>query len=117
MADDLNIAAPIAEPPWLRGLPSPYFKDSHRRFQAACRKFLDENLHRHALDWETAGQVPPHVFDAFAAANFLIPAMPAPLPVEWLRRVGITKLPGDVSVEEFDSLHGYIFADEVRLPL
>ncbi|KAH7367423.1 long-chain specific acyl-CoA dehydrogenase [Plectosphaerella cucumerina] len=114
MADDLTIAAPIAEPPWLRGLPSPYFKETHRRFQVACRAFLDENLNRHALDWETAGELPPSVFQAFAASNFLIPALPAPLPVEWLKRVGITHLPGDVPVEEFDSIHGYIFADEMN---
>lgn len=116
MSHDPTIAAPVAEPPWLRGLPSSYFKETHRRFQAACRAFITENLHRHALDWETAEDVPAHVFGDFAKGNFLIPAMPAPLPVEWLKKLGVTHLPGDVPVEEFDTLHGYIYADEVRYP-
>ncbi|KAF9873398.1 hypothetical protein CkaCkLH20_09211 [Colletotrichum karsti] len=104
---------PFADPPWLRGLPSPIFNDSHRRFQAACRKFLDENLHKHALDWETAEEVPADLFEKFAKANFILPALPAPLPVEWLRKLGITHMPGEVPIEEWDSVHTMIYSDEM----
>ncbi|CRK35778.1 hypothetical protein BN1708_006792 [Verticillium longisporum] len=112
-ADATSIPAPLAEPSWLRGLPSPYFKDTHRKFQVACRNFIQEHLHRHALEWETAEDVPPHVFDQFAAAKFLLPALPAPLPAQWLKKLDITHLPGDIPVEEFDALHGYVYADEM----
>jgi acyl-CoA dehydrogenase len=103
---------PFAEPPWARGVPSPYYNDSHRRLQRACRQFIGENLTRHALEWETAEEVPSHVFGDFAAANFLLPSLPAPLPVQWLKRLGVTHMPGDVPVEEWDYLHGMIYTDE-----
>jgi acyl-CoA dehydrogenase len=43
----------------------------------------------------------------------LLPALPAPLPVTWLKRLGIHTLSaaGNLLVEEFDSLHGYICGD------
>ncbi|KAI1039995.1 hypothetical protein LB505_006090 [Fusarium chuoi] len=104
---------PFAEPPWLRGAPSPYFNASHRRFQAACREFVDENLNKNALDWETAEEVPSNLFEVFAKGNFILPSLPAPLPVEWLRKLGITHMPGQVPVEEWDSLHTMIYADEM----
>ncbi|OHF00936.1 hypothetical protein CORC01_03764 [Colletotrichum orchidophilum] len=104
---------PFADPPWLRGLPSPYFNDSHRRFQVACREFLDENLHKNALEWETAEDVPSDLFSKFAQGNFLIPALPAPLPVEWLHKLGVTHMPGQVPVEEWDTLHTMIYSDEM----
>jgi acyl-CoA dehydrogenase len=104
---------PFAEPPWARGVPSPYYNDSHRRLQRACRQFIGENLTRHALEWETAEEVPSHVFGDFAAANFLLPSLPAPLPVQWLKRLGVTHMPGDVPVEEWDYLHGMIYTDEM----
>ncbi|RSL58712.1 Acyl-CoA dehydrogenase apdG [Fusarium duplospermum] len=104
---------PFAEPPWLRGAPSPYFNDSHDRFQSACRKFVDENLNKNALQWETSEEVPSSLFEVFAQANFVLPALPAPLPVEWLRKLGITHMPGQVPVEEWDSLHTMIYADEM----
>ncbi|KAF6823253.1 hypothetical protein CMUS01_10782 [Colletotrichum musicola] len=104
---------PFAEPPWLRGMPSPYFNDSHRRFQAACREFIDKNMNKDALEWETSEEVPADLFGVFAKGNFILPALPAPLPVEWLRRLGITHMPGNVPIEEWDSLHTMIYSDEM----
>lgn len=104
---------PFADPPWLRGLPSPYFNDSHKRFQVACRKFIDENLNKDALEWETSEEVPSNVFKTFADGNFLLPALPAPLPVEWLRKLGITHMPGQVPIEEWNHLHTMIYSDEM----
>lgn len=43
----------------------------------------------------------------------LIPALPAPLPVEWLHKLGIHELPGGLKVEDFDYLHGLIYGDEM----
>lgn len=104
---------PFAEPPWLNGLPSPIFKETHRRWQVAIRAFIEEHLLAHAEEWERAETVPDHVFRAFAAANMLIPALPAPLPTAWLKRLGINELLGGLRVEDFDYLHSVIYSDEM----
>ncbi|KAM0816657.1 hypothetical protein AB5N19_02459 [Seiridium cardinale] len=109
----MSTPIPFSEPPWLLGLPSPIYTDSHRKWQAAIRPFIDEHLHSRAREWERAETVPEHVFADFAKVNMLIPALPAPLPVAWLKRLGIHDLLGVLKVEDFDYLHGLIFADEM----
>lgn len=104
---------PFSEPPYLCGLPSPYYTPSHLRWQKACRAFITENLHQHALEWERDEIVPPHVFQKFAEANMLIPSLTAPLPVPWLKRLGIHDILGVVKVEEWDYIHTAIFCDEM----
>lgn len=97
------------------GLPSPYYTDSHRRWQKACRAFIEENLIKNAMAWETEETLPGDVWEKFTAANMLIPSMSAPLPVEWLKRLGIHDILGAVKVEEFDYIHNAIYTDEVCL--
>lgn len=104
---------PFAEPPWLAGLPSPYHNDSHRKWQRDIRAFIEENLLQHAFEWEREETVPPHVFETFAKANMLIPNLPAPLPVEWLKKLGIHELLGGLKVEDFDYIHSAIYGDEM----
>ncbi|KAF1816839.1 acyl-CoA dehydrogenase [Eremomyces bilateralis CBS 781.70] len=105
---------PFSEPPWLAGLPSPYFNESHRKWQKVCREFIGKNLHENALQWEDEGEVPPEVFQKFTEANMLIPNLPAPLPVEALNRLGIYELPGGLRLEDFDYLHFYVYVNEIR---
>jgi hypothetical protein len=48
---------PYAEPTWLAsGYHSPYYKDSHRRFQVAMRKFMDEVVIPDAIKCEENGK-------------------------------------------------------------
>ncbi|KAI9926997.1 hypothetical protein ASPWEDRAFT_55302 [Aspergillus wentii DTO 134E9] len=103
---------PFAEPPYLRGLPSPYYTASHRRFQKACREFVEEHLLKNAFEWERQGTVPEHVFETFCKHNMLLPNMPAPLPVDWLKRLGIHDILG-VKVDEWDYMYTGIYADEM----
>lgn len=104
-------AIPFAEPAYLRGLPSPYFQPTHLAFQKRCRAFMEEHFLPFALEWETAGTVPPHVFDLFNEHNMLLPNLKSPLPVEWLHKLGRTHILG-VPVEEWDYLHTAIWVDE-----
>ncbi|KAL5450575.1 hypothetical protein PMIN07_000086 [Paraphaeosphaeria minitans] len=104
---------PFSEPPYIAGLPSPYYKPTHLRWQKACREFISKNLLENALQWDTEETVPQHVFETFANAGMLIPSLPAPLPVEWLKRLGIHDILGAVKVEEFDYLHTMIYCDEM----
>lgn len=45
----------------------------------------------------------------------LIPNLPAPLPVKWLKRLGIDELRGGLKVEDFDYMHVAIYIQEVGL--
>ncbi|KAM0308368.1 hypothetical protein ACHAO8_010058 [Botrytis cinerea] len=108
-----SVPIPFSEPPWLMGLPSPYYNASHRKWQKTCRALVDELL-GDAGDWEKEGDVPVDLYQKFASANFLIPNLPSPLPVKWLKELGITHLPGDLPVEEFDYMHTLIFTDEMH---
>ena len=53
-----KVAAPYAEPPWLNGLPSAYYNESHRKWQKTCREFVDRVMLPNAGDWEAAGDAP-----------------------------------------------------------
>ncbi|RDW89632.1 putative acyl-CoA dehydrogenase-2 [Coleophoma cylindrospora] len=108
-----RIPVPFSEPPWLMGLPSPYYNDSHRAWQKTCRALVDELLMPEAGDWERGGDVPENLYGKFAAANFLVPNLSAPLPVKWLKKSGIHELPGGLKVEDFDYLHTLIYVDEM----
>ncbi|CAK7236407.1 hypothetical protein SBRCBS47491_009626 [Sporothrix bragantina] len=109
-----NVTVPFSEPPWLMGLPSPYYNESHRKWQRACRDFIGEHLLPHALDWENDGKVPEHVFRVFSEHNMLIPNLPAPLPIDLLRRLGIHTLLGGLRIEDFDYFHFVIYINEMR---
>ncbi|KAK7606586.1 acyl-CoA dehydrogenase [Phyllosticta paracitricarpa] len=104
---------PFAEPAYLAGLPSPYYSESHLRWQKAVRAFVDEHLLPNAFEWEEAGDVPSHLYETFSKAGMLVPSLPAPLPIEWLKKSGMTQLPGGLKIEEFDYLHAGIWWDEL----
>lgn len=57
-----SIPIPFSDPPWLMGLPSAYYNDSHRAWQKTCRKLVDELLMKDATEWERAGDVPGTYF-------------------------------------------------------
>jgi len=111
MADSSSIV-PFSEPPYLAGLPSPYYKETHLKWQKACRAFFEEHLLPNAMQWETEETVPEHVFETFCKHNMLIPNLPAPLPVGWLKKVGINDILG-TPVEELDYRHVAIYLDEM----
>ncbi|KAK2603574.1 hypothetical protein QQS21_004254 [Conoideocrella luteorostrata] len=112
MAETPANPIPFSEPPYLCGLPSPYYTESHRQFQKDCRKFLWDNLLSQAPEWEKEGTVPEHVFATFNKHGMLLPNLPAPLPVQWLKQVGINDILG-VKIEEWDYLHTGIYCDEL----
>jgi acyl-CoA dehydrogenase len=103
---------PFSEPPWLSGHPSPYYNDSHRQWQKYCREFISDNLTKYAMRWENEGAIPEDTYAKFAAANMLIPNLPAPLPVATLKQAGIHKI-GPLKVEDFDNFHGSIYVSEM----
>ncbi|KAF3940511.1 hypothetical protein ABW19_dt0206927 [Dactylella cylindrospora] len=107
-----NPTIPFSEPPYLTGLPSPYYKDSHHAWQKQCRSFISKHFADN-LQWETDENVPDDLFKTFAEANMIIPALPSPLPIKQLKEAGIHELPGGLKVEEFDYFHNLIYGDEL----
>lgn len=103
---------PFSEPPYLSGLPSPYYTSSHRSWQKKCRAFIEGNLLKHAFEWDSDETVPPHVWDTFAAANMLIPCLPTPLPVAHLHALGIHDILGH-PIDDWDTFHNLIYNDEM----
>lgn len=50
---------PYAEPTWLtKGYHSPYYKETHKKFQAWFRKFIDEVVIPDAQEKEQSGKYP-----------------------------------------------------------
>ncbi|KAF4468057.1 acyl- dehydrogenase NM domain [Fusarium albosuccineum] len=111
---DNRVPTTFSEPPWLMGLPSPYYSESHREWQKSCREFISQHLEPYALEWETEGNVPAHVFETFSKHNMLIPNLPAPLPVALLESMGITELLGGLRIDQFDYFHFAIYISEMR---
>lgn len=105
---------PFSEPPYLAGLPSPYYTPELRKWQQACRAFISEHLTPYAFDWEKEETVPEHAFATFAKHNMLIPALPSPLPVAQLKAAGIHDILGVVKVEDFTYFHTLIYLDEMN---
>ncbi|KAG5647415.1 hypothetical protein DXG03_000486 [Asterophora parasitica] len=64
---------PYAEPTWLTpGYHSPYYKNSHRRFQTAVRKFVDTTVFPDAQAREKDGKMPSrHIFNEMARLNII----------------------------------------------
>nr|POE47606.1 acyl-coa dehydrogenase apdg [Quercus suber] len=111
MATDVPV--PFSEPPYLCGLPSPYYTPALRAWQKAVRAYADKYLTPFAAEWDDEKTVPEHVFETFARDHMLIPTLPAPLPVKELKAVGIHDILGVVKVEDFTYFHNMIYIDEM----
>ncbi|PIA92954.1 putative acyl-CoA dehydrogenase 6 [Cercospora beticola] len=111
--DDSIDRTPFAEAPWLTGVPSPYYSESHKQWQRTCRAFISENLGDHGLQWMRDGKASFDMYAKFAAAGMLIPSLPAPLPVERLKQLGVHELPGGLRLEQFDYFHYLIYTSEL----
>ncbi|EIN10183.1 acyl-CoA dehydrogenase [Punctularia strigosozonata HHB-11173 SS5] len=105
---------PYAEPSWLaQGYHSPYYKESHKRFQKALRRFMEEVVEPDAIKHEEDGKrISQDVVDKLCEMN--IPAMRLG-PGKHLK--GRTLLGGVVKPEEFDYFHEMIIHAEIaRIP-
>ncbi|PPJ55146.1 hypothetical protein CBER1_05433 [Cercospora berteroae] len=110
---DPLLQVPFSDPPWLLGLPSPFFSEKHRKFQRAVRAWFEEHFLPHCMEWETSGTLPTDLFAKFNQYNMLLPNLPSPLPVEWLHKVGIKDILG-TPVEDWDYTHTGIWIDEIH---
>ncbi|OSX60485.1 hypothetical protein POSPLADRAFT_1183028 [Postia placenta MAD-698-R-SB12] len=96
---------PYAEPSWLaKGFFSPFYKEGHKRFQRAMRKFATEVVYPDAIKCEENGKrISQEVVEKLCEMN--IPAMRLG-PGKHLE--GRTLLGGVITPEEFDHFHELI---------
>jgi alkylation response protein AidB-like acyl-CoA dehydrogenase len=104
-------AVPYAEQSGFQGFKSPYFKESHKKFQAAVRKFCETELLPRAQVSEENGVEPTaEVFQKMGKFGFLISRIgPGP----WMKQWPLP-LPGGVSGAEFDYFHEMIAHQELN---
>lgn len=74
---------------------------------------MDEHLNPYAIDWERDEGVPESEYSKWAQHSMLIPNLPGPLPIEWLKHVGIEKI-GPLKVNDFDYTHLAIYVYELK---
>ncbi|KAI1432182.1 acyl-CoA dehydrogenase [Xylaria sp. CBS 124048] len=97
---------PWAEPAWHGALESPYYNESHRRLQAFARKYFDENVIPHMLEWEKMGDCPAAAKASYLKSGLSLLEVPKKYrPAEFRTVAG---LPFD----DIDIFHRIILTDE-----
>ena len=62
---------PHADPSWYQAWHSPYYHDSHRRFRAAMREFVEREMMPHCHEWDEAKQLPRELYTKAFQAGWL----------------------------------------------
>ncbi|KAI0761744.1 acyl-CoA dehydrogenase NM domain-like protein [Irpex lacteus] len=108
-ADEVS-KVPYAEPMWLSsGYHSPYFTDSHRKFQKAVRKFVSEVVAPEAVKCEENGKkISQEVVDRLCEKNILAMRLGKGKHLK-----GRTLMDGLITPEEFDHFHELIINFEL----
>ncbi|KDN52137.1 acyl-CoA dehydrogenase NM domain-like protein [Tilletiaria anomala UBC 951] len=107
---------PFSEAPWISGLPSPYFKESHKKLREFVRRWTDQHLFPNAARLEESGKADPKIYAQAAKDGLLIPfALGAKIPRKLYDEFaeGI-KLPAGIEPEEWDHFHDYVLCDELH---
>lgn len=100
---------PYGDPSWYQEWHSPYFNDSHRRFRAAMRAFVEKEIMPNCHAWDEAKAIPREVWRKCYEGGWLPGVVGAPWPTEWAG----SNIAGGVKPEEWDSFHELILFDEV----
>lgn len=101
---------PFGDPCWYQDWNSPYYNDSHKRFRAAMRAFIDREIMPYTHEWEEKKRIPKELYKKCFEAGWLAgTASGARWPTEY---VG-DHIAGGVKPEEFDAFHMLILIDEI----
>lgn len=101
-----SASLPFSEPAWLGGLESPYYNESHRNLQSYVRKYIDDNIMPHALEWEAKGDCPDDAKDSYLNSGIAL----ADVPTQY-RPAHLRSLAG-IPTDELDAFHNLILMDE-----
>mmetsp|Transcript_119884 Transcript_119884/g.208134 ORF Transcript_119884/g.208134 Transcript_119884/m.208134 type:complete len:517 (-) Transcript_119884:64-1614(-) len=101
---------PYAEPMYLQGFPSPYFKESHIELRKRCRKFYAEETLEEALECEASGDAPSPELRMKCGEAGIVAMVQGP--GEHLKMAPNGLMGGCVQPEEFDYFHEMIVQEE-----
>lgn len=102
---------PFAEAGYEQGMHSPYFKDSHKAYRKAIRKFFAEEVVEEALESEKTNEAPTQEMRHRFGELGLIATAQGPGPHLKLVPNGI--MGGVVKAEEFDYFHEMVQIEEM----
>ncbi|ETS81076.1 hypothetical protein PFICI_06078 [Pestalotiopsis fici W106-1] len=106
MTEGIANTLPWAEPAWHGALESPYYKDSHRKLQAYARKYIDENVLPHALEWEAQGDCPESAKLNYIKSGLALTDVPKQYKPPQLQTLA------GIPVDKLDAFHLLILTDE-----
>lgn len=94
---------------------SPYYNESHHKFRAAVREYMEAEIKPNCKDWDDTGELPSKEVDMSLGGAGMFACLVAPEPGagELLAQHGIS-LPAGVKCEEWDYFHGLVLSEEMR---
>uniref|UniRef100_A0A0G4IBZ9 Cytochrome b5 heme-binding domain-containing protein n=1 Tax=Chromera velia CCMP2878 TaxID=1169474 RepID=A0A0G4IBZ9_9ALVE len=106
---------PYGDPAWYQGHKSPYYNETHRKVRKAVRHWVETELKPYVDEWDEAKKLPKSIFKSAAEAGILSAIVcsgwkDSGVP-EWLGDA--VKLPGGVSVDDFDAFSFLVACDEI----
>jgi alkylation response protein AidB-like acyl-CoA dehydrogenase len=97
---------PWSEPAWYNTMHSPYYNESHRQLRDYCRKFIDEHIIPHALEWEEKGEAPREAALQYARSGLAFTDVPEKYWPSDIAR------PAGIAPSQLDAFHLLVQCDE-----
>lgn len=99
---------PYGDPNWYQGFNSPYYTESHKRFRAAMREFVEREITPNCHEWDESRKIPGDLQRKCAEAGFFAGVLGF-WPTEFVGK----NIAGGVKPEEWDAFHELILLDEL----
>jgi len=80
---------PFGDPSWYQHWRSPYYNDSHKRFRAVMREFVEKEIIPFCFDWDENKVYPKGVVKKLGDLNLLAAAVSPKIPVRLPYRVNL----------------------------
>eukprot|EP01118_Nematostelium_gracile_P015360 TRINITY_DN6140_c0_g1_i1.p1 TRINITY_DN6140_c0_g1~~TRINITY_DN6140_c0_g1_i1.p1 ORF type:complete len:520 (-),score=175.43 TRINITY_DN6140_c0_g1_i1:42-1601(-) len=108
-ADSFGELVPGGDPSWYQDAPSPFYNESHKRFRAAMREFVDKEIIPYCHEWSENKKVAADIWEKCYKAGIL-PGAAGP---HWYTEYAGSNIAGGVKPEEWDHFHELILQDEL----
>jgi alkylation response protein AidB-like acyl-CoA dehydrogenase len=100
---------PMGDPTWYQAWNSPFYNETHIKFRAAIRAFVEKELMPFCHEWDEAKSLPKDLAKKCFEAGWL----PAVAGLPWSTEYAGTNIIGGVKPEEYDVFHELILVDEI----